>query len=54
VSPSHPFYEQIARMAQQGITKGYPDGTFRPAAKVTRQAMSAFVRRLVEGPGIDI
>jgi Tol biopolymer transport system component len=54
VSTSHPFYEQIAWMADEAVTTGYPDGTFRPGAQVTRQAMSAFMRRLVEGPGIHI
>jgi len=33
-------------MADAGISTGYADGTFRPAAKVTRQAMAAFMYRL--------
>jgi hypothetical protein len=33
-------------MADYGISEGYEDGTFRPSAVVTRQAMSAFLYRL--------
>ena len=33
-------------MAQQGITSGYADGTFRPADCVTRQAAAAFLFRV--------
>ncbi|HEX6425196.1 MAG TPA: S-layer homology domain-containing protein [Acidimicrobiales bacterium] len=47
VPASHQFYEEIAWLAQTGITTGYPDGTFRPGAAITRQAMAAFFYRLV-------
>jgi hypothetical protein len=30
----------------------FPDGTFRPSAPVSRQAMSAFVHRLISEVGI--
>jgi hypothetical protein len=43
VSPSHPFADEIDWMLEEGISIGYQDGTFRPAADVTRQAMSAFM-----------
>lgn len=46
VPDSHPFHEDISWMADEGITDGFPDGTFRPGQPVTRQAMSAFMRRL--------
>ena len=45
VSPSNPFYDEIEAIAAAGITEGYPDGTFRPGANVTRQAMAAFMAR---------
>jgi endo-1,4-beta-xylanase len=32
-------------MANDGITTGFPDGTFRPADSVTRGAMAAFLYR---------
>ncbi len=46
VAGSHPFFTEIAWAADRGITTGYPDGTFRPAAEVTRQAYIAFLYRL--------
>ena len=45
VDPSFPFYKEIVWMHQQGITTGWPDGTFRPHAPVERQAMAAFFHR---------
>jgi hypothetical protein len=44
------FYEDIEWMADEDITRGYDDGTFRPAAPVTRQAMSAFIYRMAGEP----
>lgn len=46
ITPSHPFYDDIAWMADLGITGGFSDGTFRPAARVSRQSMAAFLHRL--------
>ena len=45
VDPSFPFYKEIVWMKQQGITTGYPDGTFRPHDPVNRDAMAAFFYR---------
>lgn len=45
VSGSHRFHHAIAWMAGSGISEGYQDGTFRPTAPVTRQAMAAFLQR---------
>jgi hypothetical protein len=45
VPESHPFHEDIEWMAATGISEGYEDGTYRPGAPVTRQAMSAFMHR---------
>ncbi|MCC5952241.1 MAG: S-layer homology domain-containing protein [Acidimicrobiia bacterium] len=42
----HPFCPEITWMAEEDITRGYADGTFRPTADVTRQAMVAFLYRL--------
>ncbi len=40
-----PFCGQIAWMAYYGLAQGYPDGTFRPNASVSRQAAAAFLER---------
>ena len=45
VDASYPFYKEIVWMYQQGITTGYPDGTFRPNDSVSREAMAAFFYR---------
>lgn len=45
VSPSHPFFTQIAWLAGAGIAQGYPDGGFHPSAAISRQAMAAFLYR---------
>lgn len=53
VPGDHPFHDDIAWMVTLGITTGYPDGTYRPAALVTRQSMAAFLHRLWTGLGED-
>ncbi|MCC5952768.1 MAG: S-layer homology domain-containing protein, partial [Acidimicrobiia bacterium] len=50
VGPSHPFADAIAWMIDNNITTGYPDGTFRPTANVTRQATAAFLWRAAGQP----
>jgi hypothetical protein len=50
VSSGFVFYEDVEWMADEDITRGYSDGTFRPSAPVTRQAMSAFIYRLAGEP----
>ena len=45
-----PFFAQVEWLADSGITAGYSDGTFRPTAPVTRQAMAAFLYRMVGEP----
>ena len=40
------FEYEIAWLATNGITTGYPDGTFRPSAPVLREQMAAFLFRL--------
>jgi hypothetical protein len=46
VPTGHPFCEEIRWMKDTGISTGFGDGTYRPGANVTRQAMSAFLYRL--------
>jgi hypothetical protein len=46
VAVGRPFYREIHWLASESITTGYTDGTFRPDAKVSRQAMAAFLQRL--------
>ncbi len=42
--------EAIAWVAEQGITGGFGDGTFRPGADVTRGQMAAFLARSLDLP----
>jgi glycosidase len=46
VAIDHPFCPQITWAKDNNITTGFSDGTFRPSAVVTRQAMAAFLARL--------
>jgi poly(3-hydroxybutyrate) depolymerase len=50
VVAGHPFVEPIEWMAASGVSEGYDDGTFRPNAVVTRQAMAAFLQRVHDLP----
>jgi len=53
VNGSHPFSDiaghwaeaYIEELNDQGITGGYPDGTYRPGNTVTRAEMSLFILR---------
>ena len=45
VPSDHPFSWDIYWLAQTGVTTGYEDGTFRPLAPVSRQAMVTRGRR---------
>lgn len=45
VPATHPFCAEISWLSETAITTGWPDGTFRPAQAVTREAMSAFLYR---------
>lgn len=47
------FYTEIEWLAAQGITTGYPDGTFRPTAKISRDAVAAFLYRLAGEPEFE-
>ncbi|MGO1258465.1 MAG: S-layer homology domain-containing protein, partial [Brachybacterium sp.] len=43
-------YEAIIWAYQQGITRGWSDGTFRPTTPIARDAMAAFVYRYAGSP----
>lgn len=46
------FYAEIEWLAAEGITEGYPDGTFRPLADVNRDAMAAYLYRMAGSPAV--
>ena len=48
--PSHPFYNAIYWATDEGITKGYPDGTFGTDRDCTRGEMMMFLWRYVGQP----
>lgn len=50
VPGGHLFAEEIAWMADSGITSGYPDATFKPNDAVTRASMAAFLYRAAGSP----
>lgn len=50
VPTSHQFYKEISWLADQGVTKGWSDGTFRPEAKIRRDALSTFLYRFAREP----
>lgn len=51
VSSSSPFYKAILWAAENGITTGYSDGTFRPNAPCTRAHVVTFIWRSEGKPG---
>jgi hypothetical protein len=54
VGTTHPFCAEITWMVGEGITTGFPDGTYRPGDGVTRQSMAAFMYRMAGSPdGLD-
>src|SRR5690554_6130373 len=50
VSSSAQFSAEIEWLADEGISTGYADGTFRPHNAITRDAMAAFLYRLAGEP----
>ena len=50
VAPANPFVADISWLTDLGITRGYADGTFRPAGTVSREAMAAFLYRFAGEP----
>ncbi len=49
VDRSNSFYAHIQKLKERGITKGWPDGTYRPYENISRSAMAAFLIRAVLG-----
>ncbi|EOS8268426.1 S-layer homology domain-containing protein [Bacillus cereus] len=45
---THWAYDYVVILAQNNITVGFPDGSFAPTAKVTREQFAAFLARLQE------
>lgn len=50
VGPTHPFCAEVAWLADQNITTGWADGTFRPSQRILRDAMAAFLYRFAGSP----
>lgn len=45
VDPNHWAFKEIGAIAEQGITEGFPDGTFHPNSSITRAEFSTFLYR---------
>jgi len=45
VAPGYWAFQEIEALAASGITTGYPDGTYKPTALVTRAQMATFLAR---------
>lgn len=54
VPEGHPFFTEIEWVAAAGIAAGYEDGTYRPTAPVTRQAMASFLYKLHLQPTVTL
>jgi hypothetical protein len=50
VGDNNQFHDEIDWLVDSGIANGFPDGTYRPAQPVSRQAMAAFLARGLAGP----
>lgn len=50
VNKNTDHYEHIIWLADNGVSTGYPDGSFRPMGTVVRQDMAAFLYRLAGSP----
>lgn len=50
VPETHPYYSEIEWAAENGVTNGYPDGTFKPDDDVSRGEMAVFLERANKVP----
>ena len=50
LKPDHWAYEAVEAAVYNGFVKGYPDGSFRPEAPVTRAETAALLLRLTSEP----
>lgn len=48
VSPSNTYSEHIGKLAELGIIKGFPDGTFKPGADITRGQVAIILANILE------
>lgn len=48
VPKSHWAYESIKQVAEKGLVTGYEDGTYKPAAQVTRAEFAMFLSRVFD------
>ena len=48
LSDSHWAYSTIIKMAEEGLIKGYEDGTFKPEKEVTREEFAQMIYNAVE------
>ena len=51
VPSNHGAYESIQHVARNGIMTGFPDGTFRPNAQITRAQFAVMLGRIYEADG---
>lgn len=54
VPTSSPFYADIAWLVDSGLGGGFADGTFRPGAPVSRQALASFLYQLAGAPDVTV
>lgn len=50
IVPGSALEKEMKEMINLGILSGYPDGTYRPTEKVTREQFAAFINRALELP----
>ncbi len=51
VPQSHPYFAAVEHMRTTGVIQGYPDGTFRPDAPISRAEMVKFIVTPGAAPG---
>jgi hypothetical protein len=54
VPATYAFLPEVAWLVGTGLAEGYPDGTFRPSAPVSRQAAASFLHRLAGSPAVPV
>ncbi len=53
VAPDDPHYRAVEWLAAHGVVGGYPDGTYHPSERITRQAMARLAHRFLAAVGQD-
>jgi hypothetical protein len=54
VEKSKWYYHEVAIAKQQGYISGYPDGSFRPNAYISRQEVASILSKLFQIPNKDL